>query len=97
MVSEMTFPPINMDGEKFRLGSVQLDMEQGEGGGDVQLELSNDGSDFRSAGIRSMGAIGDRDARTIWRNLGQHRNLHLKFTFSSNVNRAVYSAFANLL
>ena len=95
LVSEMVFPPINMDGEKFKLSSLQLDLEQGSAG-EVRLWLSNDGETWRSAGTRSMGAVGNREARTIWRNLGQHRNLHLKFAFSDAVNRAVFSAYANL-
>ncbi len=97
MVAEMIFPPINQDGQKFILANLQLDLEQGEGGGDVRLWLSNDGLVWRSAGIRSIGETGDRNARTIWRNLGQHRNLHLKFVFSKNMRRAVFSAFANLI
>lgn len=95
LVSEMIFPPINMDGKKFRLSSLQLDLEQGSAG-DVRLWLSNDGETWRSAGVRSMGAVGDTDARTIWRSLGQHRNLHLKFSFSDNVRKAVFAAYATL-
>ena len=95
LVSEMIFPPISMDGRKFKLSSLQLDLEQGSAG-DVRLWLSNDGEVWRSAGTRSLGAVGDRDARTIWRGLGQHRNLHLKFAFSDSVRRAVFSAYANI-
>lgn len=95
LVSEIIFPPINMDGEKFKLSSLQLDLEQGSAG-EVRLWLSNDGEVWRSAGTRSLGATGDREARTIWRSLGQHRNLHLKFAFSDGVRRAVFAAYAEL-
>lgn len=95
IIHEMIFPPISMDGEKFKLSKLQLDLEQGTSG-DVRLWLSNDGETWRSAGIRSVGAIGKTEARTIWRNLGQHRNLHLRFTFSDAVEHAVFSAYATL-
>ena len=96
MVSEMYAPPINMDGRKFKVAEIQLDLEQGEGGGEVRLWISNDGLTWRNAGFRSLGADGSREARTIWRNLGQHRNLHRRYAFSGNFRRAVFSEFARL-
>jgi hypothetical protein len=96
LVAEMIFPPINMDGERFKLAEVQLDLEQGEAGESVRLWWSNDGLTWTSAGDRSIGAVGDRRARTIWRGLGQHRNLHLRFSISGNVRRAVFAAYATL-
>ena len=96
LVAEMLFPPISNEGRRFRVSSVQLDLEQGEAG-DVRLWWSNDGVTWTDAGVRSTGAAGDRRARTIWRGLGLHRNLHLKFAISGNVRKAVFAAYAEIL
>lgn len=95
LVSEMIFPPIQVDGGKFKVPSVQLDLEQGSAG-NVRLWISDDGEEWHDAGVRSLGPVGDRNARTIWRGLGQHRNLHLRFSISDDVRRAVFAAYANV-
>jgi hypothetical protein len=43
-----------------------------------------------------MGETGQRSVRTVWRRLGQHRNLHLRFRISDPVKRTVYAAYAEL-
>ena len=95
ILAEAIFPPINIDGMNFKVPELQLDLLQGTAG-DVTLWLSNDGSTWRNAGVRSFGATGNTEARTVWRSLGQHRNLHIRFTISSAVQRAVFSAFVRL-
>lgn len=99
LVSEMVFPPIQNDGERFVLSEVQLDIVQGVGTDytdemDVMLRVSNDGVTWRAQDMRSAGPIGAREYRTIWRRLGQHKNLHLKFSISDAAKRAVYAAYA---
>lgn len=92
ILAEAIFPPINFDGQKFRVSQIQIDLLQGTSG-DIRLWISNDGENWRDAGIRSMGALGNTDARCIWRSLGQHRNLHVRFTISDSVERAVFAAY----
>jgi hypothetical protein len=99
-VAEMIFPPIHAETDRFRAHRVVLDMEHGEtpphGESVVRLDLSNDSQDWTTVGYGSMGKTGQRVTRTVWRRLGQHRNLHLRFRISDPVRRTVYAGFAEM-
>jgi hypothetical protein len=100
LLSEVIFPPLTSESKRFRAHKVTLDAEHGEtpsnGESEVRLDLSDDGTEWRTTGYASLGATGNRKARTIWRRLGQHRDLHLRFRISDPVRRTFYSAFAEV-
>lgn len=100
LVAEMVFPPVNMDGERFTVASVQLDCEVGvglESGADplVSMQTSHNGVTWGNESFASMGTVGNRRTRAIWRRLGQYRNMHLRFRIADPVKRAVYTAYVN--
>lgn len=100
LVSELIFPPIHAESERFRVHRVVLDMEHGEtapyGESQVRLDISDDSQDWQTVGYGSMGATGARVNRTVWRRLGQHRNLHMRFRISDPVRRTVYAAYGEV-
>ena len=100
LTAEMIFPPIYNESKRFRAHSVLIDMEHGEtdayGESQVRLDISDDSQDWTTVGYGSMGATGQRNVRTRWTRLGQHKNLHLRFRISDPVRRTVYSAFAEI-
>lgn len=96
-IAEITFPPIQMDGNRFNLHSVRLDMETGTGSTpQVMLEVSKDGKTWSNESWRDFGAIGDYTKRVIWRRLGRYLDCHLRFTISDNAKRAVFAAYAEI-
>lgn len=100
LVSEIVFPLIHNEQKRFRMHSVLLDMEVGEGPvystPKIRLDLSADGSTWNTVGYGSLGRTGERNHRVVWRRLGQHRNLHMRFIVSDPCKRAVYSAYAEI-
>jgi hypothetical protein len=96
-LAEMIFPPTHAEQARFRAHSLILDMEHGEtppyGESQVRLDISDDSQDWTTIGYGSMGATGQRVNRTVWRRLGQHRNLHMRFRISDPVRRTIYSAY----
>lgn len=97
LVTEFVFPVIHNDGDRFRLHRVMLDMEVGEADApQIRLDLSEDGQDWFTVGTQTLGELGHRQARVVWRRLGQHRNLHLKFIVSDPCKRALYQAYAEV-
>ena len=100
MLAEMIFPPIYNGSNRFRMHRLVLDMEHGEtpphDESQVRLDISDDSQDWSTVGYGSMGETGQRVTRTVWRRLGQHRNLHLRFRISDPVRRTIYSAHAEI-
>ncbi len=97
LVSEFVFPVIHNEGDRFRLHRVMLDMEVGEADApQIRLDLSEDGQDWYTVGTQTLGDIGKRQHRVVWRRLGQHRNLHMKFIISDPCKRALYQAYAEV-
>ncbi len=100
LLSELIFPPVHNESDRFRMHRLILDMEHGEtapyGTSQVRLDLSEDSQDWYTVGYGSMGATGQRVNRTVWRRLGQHRNCHMRFRISDPVRRTIYSAFAEI-
>jgi hypothetical protein len=100
LLSELIFPPIHAEQNRFRMHRLVLDMEHGEtepyGESQVRLDLSDDSQDWTTLGYGSMGETGQRSTRTVWRRLGQHRNAHLRFRISDPVRRTIYAAYAEL-
>jgi hypothetical protein len=100
MLAEMIFPPIFNGSNRFRMHRLVLDMEHGEtpphDESQVRLDISDDSQDWSTVGYGSMGETGQRVTRTVWRRLGQHRNLHLRFRISDPVRRTIYSAHAEI-
>jgi hypothetical protein len=96
-VAEMVFPPVQNEGKRFRVHEVRLDMETGtDGAPQVMLSLSNDGKTWKNEAWTDFGALGEYTQRAVWRRLGMHETLHLKFSISDNSKRAVFAAFANI-
>ena len=100
LLAELIFPPVHNESNRFRVHRLILDMEHGEtapyGESVVRLDLSDDSQDWSTIGYGSMGATGQRVNRTVWRRLGQHRNLHTRFRISDPVRRTIYSAYAEI-
>lgn len=100
LVSELIFPPVHNESNRFRIHRLILDMEHGEtppyGTSQVRLDLSEDSQDWYTVGYGSMGATGQRVNRTVWRRLGQHRNCHMRFRISDPVRRTIYAAYAEI-
>jgi len=96
-VSEIVFPPIHSEGQRFRLYSVRLDMETGTNETPkVMLQTSKDGKTWSNENWRDFGSVGDYTKRVIWRRMGQFDTCHLRFRISDNAKRAVYAAYAVL-
>jgi len=95
LLGEMIFPPISQDGRRFRVQQLQLDIMEGDPAS-VMLRLSNDGQTWRSQEVGSTGVTGQRSYRAIWRRLGQHRNLHVRFSITDPAERAIYAAYAEI-
>lgn len=96
-VSEMVFPPIHYDGERFTLDSVRLDMEVGTANDvSVMLDISKDGRTWSSEEWQSFGDVGEYTNRVVWRRLGMYETCHLRFRISDNAKRAVFAAYAEV-
>jgi len=94
-VAELLFPPIQFDGERFRVFSVRLDMEGGVGDSpQVMLQTSRDGKTWSNEVWRDFGALGDYTKRVVWRRLEMFETCHLRFRISDNAKRAVFAAYA---
>ncbi len=97
LVTEFVFPVIHNEGDRFRLHKVMLDMEVGEADSpQIRLDLSEDGSDWFTVGTQTLGELGHRQSRVVWRRLGQHRSLHLKFLISDPCKRALYNGYGEV-
>jgi len=97
LTSEFVFPVIHNEGDRFRLHKIMLDMEVGEADApEIRLDLSEDGSDWFTVGTQTLGDLGHRQARVVWRRLGQHRYLHLKFLISDPCKRALYNGYGEV-
>ena len=99
LVAELVFPPIQADGDRFRLHSVELDMEAGVGGSTdprVMLCTSKDGKTWSNEDWTGFGKLGEYENRALWTRLGQYNKCHLKFRISDPVKRAVYTAYASM-
>lgn len=100
MLAEVIFPPVHNESNRFRVSRVVLDMEHGEtaphGDSVVRLDLSDDSQNWDTVGYSSMGSTGNRVTRTVWRRLGQHRTLHMRFRISDPVRRTIYGAYAEI-
>ena len=100
IVSEIVFPPIHNENERFRLHRLILDMSMGEVTDytepQIRLDVSGDGVDWTTVGYGTLGATGDRTHRLVWRRLGQWRFLHLRFLISDPCRRALYSAYGEV-
>ena len=94
-VAEMLFPPLQADGERFRLSSVRLDMEAGTANApNVMLQVSRDGKTWSNEEWQEFGDVGQYTRRVVWRRLGQYDTCHLRFRISDNAKRAVFAAYA---
>lgn len=101
LIAEVVFPPVYNDGDRFRVSRLLLDCEAGEATPytepQVRLDLSNDGADWFTVGYGTLGRSGNRSTRTRWARLGQHRTLHLRLLISDPAQRAIYSAYAEVV
>ena len=100
LLAEVIFPPLSNESNRLRAHRVVLDAEHGEtasnGESQVRLDISDDATEWHTVGYGSLGATGNRKARTVWRRLGQHRDLHLRFRINDPVRRTLYSAYAEI-
>jgi hypothetical protein len=100
MVAEVVFPVIHNEGSRFRVHKIELDAERGAGvlgsPTKVRLDISNDGSTWRTIGYSTLGAVGDTSASAEWRRIGQHKRLHVRFLISDPAPRAIYGAYAEI-
>lgn len=99
LIAEMVFPPIQMDGDWFRIHQMQLDMERGTGGATdsmVTMETSKDGVTWSNENWKSFGALGERIPRVLWYRIGRYNTCHIRFRISDPVKRAIYSAYARM-
>lgn len=89
----ITRPTTDESYKKIRVDRIEIDLMQGfaSSNGDdkdpeVLLFISRDGGNTFGNGIRaSMGKIGNRTARTIWRKLGTARDFVCRFEFYNQV------------
>lgn len=97
-----TFTHISNNGEPFRINSLLVDFEYGVGlatgqGSDPQcwLEVSKDGGITWGRKLyASIGAIGQRNVRAIWRKLGNFdRQVTFKVSISDPVKVAICGAY----
>lgn len=97
LVSEMLFPPVQMEGKRFNLNAVRLDMEPGTSSDpQVMLQTSRDGKTWSNESWRSFGPVGNYAKRIVWRRLGNFETCHLRFRIASNAKRAVFAAYADI-
>ena len=99
IIAEMQCPPIQADGNRFIVDSLELDVESGVLSSEspkVMLDvLSNRKSDAQQQ-WRDLGDQGEVNHRVIWRRLGQHRTFTASFKISSPVKRAVMAVYATI-
>ena len=99
MVAEMQCPPLQVDGGRFIVDSLELDVESGvlsDQSPKIMLDiLSNRKSDAQQQ-WRDLGDEGQFNHRVIWRRLGQHRTFTASFKISSPVKRAVMAVYATI-
>jgi hypothetical protein len=99
IIAEMQCPPLQVDGGRFIMDSLELDVESGvlsSGSPKVMLDvLSNRKSDAQQQ-WRDLGDQGEVNHRVIWRRLGQHRTFTASFKISSPVKRAVMAVYATI-
>lgn len=102
---ERVAPHISKTGNFTRHNAFELDMETGVGlDGGVQgsnptatLFYSDDGgTSWRSAGSRSIGAIGERKKRPVWRRLGSARDRVYKVRITDPVKTVLIGANLDL-
>jgi hypothetical protein len=100
LVSEIIFPVIHNEGDRFRLHRLLVDMSVGEttdhSEPQIRLDLSEDGVEWNTVGYGTLGATGERKHRLVWRRLGQHRYLHVRFLISDPCKRAMYASYGEV-
>jgi len=85
----------------FTLSKFELDMETGKSQPNLEdtitLSFSDDGGvTFNNDHTISLGAMGQRKKRVVWRRLGRHRNLTLRVTTRANSQTNIIAAHAEL-
>lgn len=102
IVTAITLPSIQTDRAKATLYAFEAQIQAGSGTIDVPdpqiiLEYSKDGGNTWSPGIyRAMGAMGEYATRPIWRLGLSFRQLQLRLTLPSRVQRFVIAYFADV-
>lgn len=100
ILSEMVFPAVHNEQNRFRVHRLVLDMEVGEAPAytepKVRLDISNDGVTWSTVQTKTIGRTGNRSHRVVWRRLGQHKTLHIRIRISDACKRAVYAAYAEV-
>lgn len=98
---ERTFTHLHNENNRFIVREIQVDFEDGvgltTGQGDnptVWLQTSNDGGRVFGTELQaSIGAIGARSTRAVWRRLGQFDLLTVKVSISDPVKVAICGAY----
>lgn len=101
---QRVFPHLNADMKRIFYSSLQLDMEPGTGtdgtnqgnSPKAMLQFSdNGGNSWSNESWASMGAIGSKKNRCIWRRLGQARDKVFRITITDPVKVVLIGATIN--
>ena len=99
MVAEMQCPPLQVDGGRFIVDSLELDVEGGvlsDQSPKIMLDILSNRNNDAQQQWRDLGDEGQFNHRVIWRRLGQHRTFTASFKISSPVKRAVMAVYATI-
>lgn len=100
MIREGVSAPVYDGGKRVTVNDFFFDAEVGRAdmGVDAQimLRVAKDGETFGNERWRSLGATGDYRRRAIWRNLGQGRNIVVKFFMSDPVDLKIMGSGGNV-
>jgi hypothetical protein len=103
LITEIQFPQVRNEGDRFTVSKFELDMEVGIPGTTtaaepyVMLDVSGNTKTFdMTQAWRTAGVTGNYDNRVIFRRLGQHRSFTPRVRMSFPGKRAVYNAFAHI-
>ncbi len=88
-----TGQPLNTNNQMMFIGSLELDMETGNGG-EIALQSSKDGAKtWNPERVKSMGAIGEYGTLMRWDQFGASRDFTFRTIISDAVPRNIYSAY----
>jgi len=99
IIAEMQCPPLQVDGGRFIVDSLELDVESGvlaNGSPQVMLDVLSSRKSDAQQQWRDLGDEGQFNHRVIWRRLGQHRTFTASFKISSPVKRAIMAVYATI-
>lgn len=81
-------PPVYAAGDRLIIDAYWLDCEVGTTASttapEVMLSIARDGMDYGNVRTRPLGAVGERQKRAVWRQLGIGRSFTFKVSFTDN-------------